>query len=100
MLPDLRFVICVRNPLDVAQSLYRRNQFSVPRSLALWTKYNQRLLAATRRERRVITHYDAYFSDPESELARVTAFLGLPMREETLAECALATRPELTQPGT
>jgi hypothetical protein len=95
VLPDLRFVICVRNPLEVAQSLYRRNLFSVPRSLTLWKEYNEQLLAATHPQRRVITAYDAYFGDPEPELTRVTAFLGLPMREETLAECALATRLDL-----
>jgi hypothetical protein len=95
VIPDLRFVICLRNPLDVAASLYRRNQFSLPRSLELWKDYNARLLACTSPERRVITHYDAYFADAESELRRVVACLGLPMRAEAMQECAVATRTHL-----
>jgi hypothetical protein len=95
LLPDLRFVICLRNPLDVAASLYRRNGFSLPRSLTLWKEYNERLLGCTRPECRVITHYDGYFGDAEPELTRVSAFFDLTLRDESLQACAQATRNDL-----
>jgi hypothetical protein len=43
-LPQLRLVGIVRNPLAVAESLRARNGFSLAHGLALWTRYNERLL--------------------------------------------------------
>ena len=37
--PELRFVICLRHPLEVALSLKRRNQNSYSLGLALWERY-------------------------------------------------------------
>ncbi|MFL5340618.1 MAG: sulfotransferase family protein [Gemmataceae bacterium] len=76
--PDLRVVICVRNPLAVAQSLLERDNFSYLTGLELWLTYNRRLLDGVPRERRVVTHYESYFGDAEAELARVAGRLGLP----------------------
>ena len=73
----MRVVICLRHPLEVAASLYERNYFSQARSLSLWREYNERLVADTRPEQRIITHYDAYFSDWRTELCRVLEFLGM-----------------------
>ncbi len=48
--PDLRFVVCVRHPLEVALSLKRRNQNSYSLGLALWERYYATVLE--RRARR------------------------------------------------
>ncbi len=71
LIPGLRFIICVRNPLEVALSLRRRWGFSLPLSINLWRAYNTRLLAAVPPERRVVTHYDAYFTHAETEVRHV-----------------------------
>ena len=76
--PDLRVVICVRNPLAVAQSLLERDQFSYLTGLELWLTYNRRLLDSVSPECRIVTHYEAYFHDGEAELTRVVGRLGLP----------------------
>lgn len=75
--PDLRFVICVRNPLEVALSLKRRNQNSYSLGLSLWERYYAAVLDLVPEDRRIVTHYDTYFLDPVGELARVCAFAGL-----------------------
>jgi hypothetical protein len=75
--PDLRFVICVRNPLEVALSLKRRNQNSYSLGLTLWEQYYQSILDLVPPEQRIITHYDSYFIDPAGELGRVCDFAGL-----------------------
>ena len=75
--PDLRFVICVRHPLEVALSLKRRNQNSYSLGLALWERYYAAVLEAVPEDRRIVTHYDSFFVDPEAELARLCAFAGL-----------------------
>lgn len=75
--PDLRFVICVRHPLEVALSLKRRNQNSYSLGLALWERYYASVLDLLPAERRIVTHYDTFFVDPEGEIARLCAFAGL-----------------------
>jgi hypothetical protein len=91
--PDLKVVVCVRNPLEVARSLERRQMFSYALSVSLWTIYNQRILAVVPPERRIITHYDSYFHDPREEIRRVLQFLGVTISEATLMRCqdAVAT---------
>jgi GT2 family glycosyltransferase/glycosyltransferase involved in cell wall biosynthesis len=93
LVPDLFAIVCLRNPLEVAISLARRNYLSYGHGVSLWEEYNRRLLAAFPRERRVVTHYGAYFEDPERELARVLAAAGL---EPELAERAAPSRTVAT----
>lgn len=77
LIPDLKVVICLRNPLEVAHSLFARGDSkSLPR-FRLWLIYYRQLLSATRPERRLVTHYRSYFEDPRAELRRVTDWLGL-----------------------
>ncbi len=75
--PDLRFVICVRHPLEVALSLKRRNQNSYSLGLALWERYYATVLDLVPPERRIVTHYDTFFVDPAGEIERLCAFAGL-----------------------
>jgi Sulfotransferase family len=82
--PDLRFVICVRNPLEVALSLKRRNQNSYSLGLSLWERYYESILDLVPADRRIITHYDSYFLDPDGELRRVCDFAALEPAELTV----------------
>ena len=83
LLPHLKVLVCLRNPLEVALSLHKRNNNSIPFGLNLWLTYNQRLLAVVGPEDRVVTHYDAYFFDPQAELERVLNWLTMPASKET-----------------
>jgi hypothetical protein len=75
--PELRFVICVRHPIEVALSLKRRNQNSYSLGLALWERYYSAVLEQVPAEFRIVTHYDTFFVDPEAELARLCGFAEL-----------------------
>jgi hypothetical protein len=92
VVPGARFVVCLRHPLAVALSLRRRNQSSYAHALTLWQRYYEELLSAVPSDRRIVTHYDAYFSDPDTELARVLTFAGL---TAGTTQAARALRPEL-----
>ena len=59
LLPGLKTIIIVRNPLEAAYSMHKRNGTSYALGLRLWEIYNRRLLADTRPEERIITHYQA-----------------------------------------
>ena len=78
VVPALRVVVVVRNPLEVALSLRRRNGFSYALGLTLWEITNRRVLAATEPGERVVTHYNAYFDDPRPEVGRLLASLAMP----------------------
>jgi hypothetical protein len=86
MLGPVPVVIVVRNPLEVAKSLRVRNGFSYALGLALWQAYNQRVYESVAPNDRVVTHYDMYFHDPESELRRLLKFLALPVDEGVLEQ--------------
>lgn len=77
-LPNLCFVLCVRNPLDVASSLSRRENFPTAKGIHLWSLYTAAALLHTKGAARTITLYESYFEDWRTELSRVTQFLGLP----------------------
>jgi len=78
LIPDLKILVCIRNPIEVAQSLSKRAYSSYPFSLNLWMTYYQRLLSTTQPAERVVTHYDSYFYNPQAELRRVLRLLNIP----------------------
>src|SRR6266566_7651717 len=81
LLPGLKTLIMVRNPLEVAYSMRERNGTSYSFGLRLWEIYNRRLIEAATAQQQLVTHYDLFFEDAESELRRIAHFIGLPDAE-------------------
>jgi len=134
ILPDLKVLVCVRNPCEVAESLNKRTRRRQQRILRnpvatvarlikegvlldrikrttsklggvaqsqvkynnnpnafnfnLWLVYNQRLLEDTPPENRLVTHYESYFKNPQTEIKRVCDFLGLSVLDEKIQEAS------------
>jgi len=78
LLPALKVLIVVRNPLEVAYSMRSRNGTSYSFGLRLWEIYNRRLIAAARGKESLVTDYDSFFEGPETTLKRIADFIGLP----------------------
>jgi hypothetical protein len=95
VLPGVRTLVCVRNPLAVAQSLREREGTSLAACFDLWLTYHRHLLAAVPGEDRVVTHFDSYFDDPVSELRRVLALVGMDPGGLDLAGPCSTIRPRL-----
>jgi len=92
LIPNLRILVCLRNPIEVAQSLNARNYSSIPFGLKLWLSYNQPLLDRVNDRTCVFTHYDAYFTNPGDELRRVLGLLNIPASDEAIDRaCATAS---------
>ena len=92
LLPRPRFVICLRNPLEVARSLNVRDQISLESGFQLWEQY---LLTAIRDSEgypRLFTFYDDYFSNPQAETSRLLDFCRLPHPEDLNAVTAAISR--------
>jgi GT2 family glycosyltransferase len=96
LLPGLRTLIVVRNPLEVAHSMRERNGTSYSFALRLWEIYNQRLLQTASEKHRLVTDYDSFFTDPESELRRILRFAGLPDSQVATAAAIVSTQRRRT----
>ncbi|HEY8309559.1 MAG TPA: sulfotransferase [Gemmatimonadaceae bacterium] len=75
--PTMKVVFCLRNPLAVAHSLFARSRHSYILGLHVWYRYAISFLDSVPPDQRIVTAYDAYFSDAHAELARVLAFLDI-----------------------
>ena len=78
LLGDVDYVICHRQPLDVAASLERRDGLALEQSLALWERYMAASILQTTGARRLFIGYDEYFDARDGALAALTAFAGAP----------------------
>jgi GT2 family glycosyltransferase/glycosyltransferase involved in cell wall biosynthesis len=92
LLPSMKTLIMVRNPLEVAHSMKERNGTSYSFGLRLWEIYNRRLIEAAGKQDRLITHYDLFFENAEAELRRIAHFTGLPDCEVQKAAALVAKR--------
>lgn len=85
LLPNMKAVVCLRNPLEVANSLRKRGSASILSGLNLWKVYNERLMDTLEEGRYIVTHYESYFHRPQEELRRVVDFLGVPASDQLIS---------------
>jgi hypothetical protein len=77
IVPNLHFVICIRNPLEVARSVAKRNGLSVNGAAHLWNVYTQAAIRDTAGCPRVLTFYEDYFHKPREEITKLANFCHL-----------------------
>src|SRR5947207_995149 len=92
VLPGMKTIIMVRNPLEAAHSMRERNGTSYSLGLRLWEIYNRRLIEAASEQNRLVTHYDLFFENPEVELRRIGTFVGLPDKQIASAAALVKKR--------
>jgi hypothetical protein len=83
VVPQLRYVVCLRNPIDAVASVQRRPEptLSVVEWGELWLEYTARALDQTRNEERIVVFYEDFFRDDEHrQTKRLASFLGEPLR--------------------
>ena len=73
---DVTYVIAFRNPMSVAYSLVKRNQFELEKGYLLWLEHMLNSLRLTRGCRRVFVSYERLLSQPDVELRRIGDVLG------------------------
>jgi hypothetical protein len=78
LIPDLRYVICLRNPIDVAASLERREGLAASQAFRLWQAYLTAGLLHTDGHPRVLVAYEEYFDDWHVPVARLAGAAGVP----------------------
>jgi hypothetical protein len=97
--PGLRYVICLRNPIDIARSLRSREgeERTLEDHVRDWLAHTASALVYTADRPRIVVHYERFFQDAEYEVRRLAAFLG---RQDRLEEPATMERIfEFIDPG-
>lgn len=85
------YLICVRNPSEVASSIERRNGVLLERSLYLWLLYTRAAISGTSAGCRTLVIYDEIINNPMKRTAELVRFLGAPEtaeEQQTLAQVA------------
>ncbi|MHC4267819.1 MAG: sulfotransferase [Planctomycetota bacterium] len=77
LIPQLRFVICVRSPLEVARSLFRHAGIPIQKGFYLWNHYMRAAIRDTEGHQRIFTFYEDFFKDASGEINRLIEFCGL-----------------------
>jgi hypothetical protein len=95
LLQDMKVVICLRNPLEVARSLQKRHPFAEFRAHQLWLAYYRSLLSRLDADKRIVTHYNSFFLDAKSELLRVVRLLNIPVAKDDVDRIAQNASPNL-----
>jgi hypothetical protein len=74
---DMAYVVCFRDPVEVAASLHRRNAAAHPPSatFSTWLRLSAASLRHTEGEPRLLVFFDDWFNDTERQLARVADFI-------------------------
>jgi len=67
----VKVVFILRNPLEVALSLNKRNGFSIEKGLLLWAKYNLYGEYFSRNYKRVFVYYDELLENPERLVEKI-----------------------------
>lgn len=77
---DVSYVLVVRSPVSVADSLSRRHHFDLRKSVNLWLMYCVAMMEGTADAHgRVLVDYDRLMEDPVREVGRMAAALSLPV---------------------
>lgn len=83
---NVGYVIAIRNPISVANSLKIRDGFSFEKSYLLWLDHTLAALIHTEGCNRVILDFDLVLENPTKQLGRVADALGLNLNANALSE--------------
>ena len=95
VIPDLKVVICIRNPLEVSRSVFARGDVPGTPFFRLWLTYYRQLLSAIPPTQRIVTHYQSYFQDARTEAQRVADWLNLQVSDETFDRAGAVVSADL-----
>jgi O-antigen biosynthesis protein len=80
------YVIALRNPLSVADSLLKRDGLDAEKSYLLWLGHMIVSLSVTTGKERTIINYDSLMESPDRELARGAKAFNLHVNQQKLLE--------------
>jgi hypothetical protein len=99
LIPQMRYVVCTRNPLDIAASVKShraKSKASAEEFAAVWPKHIATALAYTAGRPRVLVSYDDYLHDRRRTIKRLWRFVhGTPPSEPDTQRLEAAVEDDL-----
>ncbi|WP_202966624.1 glycosyltransferase [Cellvibrio sp. OA-2007] len=74
---DVQYVLCLRHPLSVANSLLQRNQSPVQKGYLLWLSYNLSIITEAQELKLIPLDYDQLMDRPIAHIESLAESLGL-----------------------
>jgi len=74
---NVYYILSIRNPMSVAESLNKRDKFDREMSYLLWLEYIITALINSNETKRIIVNFDHLINQPEKELTRMSKILKL-----------------------
>lgn len=101
LVPNLRYVICLRSPTESAASHHARSREEHPLeniedTIRLWLRFNAESLLLTEGAQRIVVFYEDYFDNRSAQLARLARFVG---RETSLSPSLRTEIDEFIETG-
>lgn len=93
---EKNFIIALRNPVNVFQSLEKRNGFCYSKSNLLWLEHLTFTTLSIFEKSSIIVNYDSLLSDPKAQLIRVANKFNLTFDRNLLKQyCKSFVNPDL-----
>ncbi|WP_424767317.1 glycosyltransferase [Paenibacillus sp. sgz302251] len=93
---ECKFVITIRNPLDIAASLWKRDGYSMEKSIGLWAYYTISALYWTSNDARVIVNYDRLLENNKNDINKIMRLMEVDLDEqEVIKKLSTLLKPNL-----
>lgn len=93
--PSAQYLVCLRNPFEVAHSLSQRHHLSENFGIQLWQQYYERLLSETQPSQRLVIDYHALLENSGQQVSRLIDWLEANVGHEELVSALKLIKPEL-----
>ena len=95
IIPDAQMIIVVRNPIEVANSLHKRQHNSINFGLQLWKSYYQCLRSYTQASERFFLFHDCLVNADETFIQKISNHLGINSCEQIKKAITQVVKPSL-----
>ncbi len=82
---QVEYVLCLRHPLSVANSLLKRNKTPIAKGYWLWLSYNLAVISALEDGRFFALDYDELMEQPNEKIVALAKYLNLAVNESLVA---------------
>lgn len=80
-----QFILAIRNPLSVVESISKRDKFDPKKSYLSWLDHVLTCLKQVSHDRVLVVDYDRLIQNPDRQFDRVSRFLGMAVDEHELS---------------
>ena len=81
---DVAYILALRNPLSIAQSIAKRDGFSHEKTYLLWLGHTLSSLFHTQQYNRVLVDYDHFIENSKDDIEMIAGQLGLKVNAKAL----------------